>query len=442
VAFTLIMLLLAIYASSKPASISAPPEAWETVPSQTHSTSTATQTVSKWKDWARTAWAYYQPGVGLNSKTLLHYAVSEWNFFTDWDLATYILTLIDADRLQLIESGPSFQERATAIINFLESRQLTEDKIAYWAYDANNGLPEASARPSNAADAGRLLIALHTLKQYRTDLTSRIDNIVYSKHNFTKLADDKTAGWGSGFYAYYIAQGFKLFGFEDYPAVQNSLKALDELEQKTQVTIYGEQLPLTWITAEPIIHNILDLETNATYRELATKVLNTYEQRYLATGRLTAFSEGVYDSQGYVFEWVVRGDTGETWTVTQIVDGKVETLNVSPAIYLKIAFALHAVFPSNYTSTLLKALLAKKLATSKGFLEGVTEDGEIIPVLTDKTNGMILNAARYTLEHSPDQEPRTVSKPIPSLPDLDYSAPDSFTTLIRRTGNSLSLRKS
>jgi hypothetical protein len=63
-------------------------------------------------------------------------------------------------------------------------------------------------------------------------------------------------------------------------------------------------------------------------------------------------------------------------------------------VYTKIAFAFHAIYDNNYTRTLVNQVLS--LATGDGFLDGVLEDGRTVAVLSDKTNGMILQAACYS----------------------------------------------
>ena len=56
-----------------------------------------------WKAVAANAWAYFQPGIGVDSKTGLPYAGgSEFHGFTDWDLGVYIQAVIDAQKIGLI----------------------------------------------------------------------------------------------------------------------------------------------------------------------------------------------------------------------------------------------------------------------------------------------------------------------------------------------------
>jgi len=357
--------------------------------------STSTTRLNAWRGWAEAAWRYYQPGVGLSSKTMLHYATLNWFEFTDWDLASYIHALLDAEELGLIKGAPTFQERVDRVIRFLVDRELTPEGLPYWAYFADTGLPDKGRGATNPSDTGRLLIALSRLKERRPDLADEIDFIVYRKCDYGKLLN---TSWGSGFYRYYEAQGFKAFGFDRYSSVSESLREMEKLSKGRFIELYGEELPLTWVTSEPILHGILELELNELFREYADRVYRVQERRYEEDGRLTAFSEGAYE--GYVYQWIVRGDTGETWTVTRIREGRVETLNITPVVFTKVAFALHAIYSTQYTRFLVNELLNAQVQTDKGFLEGVTEDGEPIPYLTDKTNAMVINAARYALHHA------------------------------------------
>ena|GEM_PF-3322883 len=368
----------------------------KTLPASTlTTTSTSTMQLNAWRSWAEVAWRYYQPGVGVNPRTLLHYASLDWPEFTDWDLASYILALLDAEELGIIKGTPTFQERVERILRFLMERELTSEGLPYWAYFADSGLPDKRWGATNPSDTGRLLIALSKLKERRQDLAPLIDYIVYQRCDYEKLLLDSS--WGSGFYRYYAAQGFKAFDFQ-YSLVSESLRDMEKLSEGRFIKLYGEEIPLTWVTSEPLLHGILDLDLNGLFRDYADRIYRVQERRFREDGRLTAFSEGAYG--GYVYEWIVRGDTGETWRVTRIRGDRVENLNVTPAVFTKVAFALHAIYSTEYTRVLVSELLNAQVQISKGFLEGVTEDGEIIPSVTDKTNAMIINAALYALQHA------------------------------------------
>jgi hypothetical protein len=338
-----------------------------------------------WSSWAEVAWRYFQPGVGVNSVTGLHYAREDWQRFTDWDIGVYISAIISAERLGLISrDGPWGSDyRLEKILSFLETRSITSDRLPYAQYDANTGsVPgDVGDRLANPSDSANLLLALDDLRSFRPDFSNRIESIV-ARYNFESFAQSDYFA-ANDIYPFYAAQGYWAFGFST-----PKLRDLEDLGGGSTVNVYGEEIPKADVTSEPLVLAILENRTNDSYKAYADSVFLAQQRRYELTGKLTAFSEGAYPApQYYVYEWVVTG-TGETWLMTAG-----EKINASEVVYTKIAFAFHAIYNNNYTQTLVNQVLS--LATEKGFLEGVMEDGKIVDALSDKTNGMILQAACY-----------------------------------------------
>jgi len=345
---------------------------------------------SFWLNAAEAAWRYFQPGVGVNSKTGLNYATSTFHYFTDWDLGCYISAIIDAEKLGLIhrdgEWGADY--RIDKIISFLKTRQLTDSGLPYRFYSSETGKPDVSKGPSNPSDAGRLLIALYRLKQYRPDLADDINYIV-ERTNYAYFAERCST---EGFYAYYIAHGYSLFGFNT-SKVQKALNFIERIPEMEKVNVYGEDLPATEITTEPILHAVFELELAQEFYDWAYKVYRVQEERYKATGKPTAFTEGAYHAPAhYIYEWIVLS-RDKIW---YIITPKGQPMDIPPVVYTKAAFGMHAIWSSSYTETLIQYVSG--VETEKGFYEGIDEEGRIISILTDKTNSLIINAARYALE--------------------------------------------
>jgi hypothetical protein len=74
-----------------------------------------------WLSRANGAWRFFEPGQALNTQTGLHSASLDWPYFTEWDLGTYIQTMLDARKLGILQnSGQSgFDNRIGKIIEFL-----------------------------------------------------------------------------------------------------------------------------------------------------------------------------------------------------------------------------------------------------------------------------------------------------------------------------------
>lgn len=339
----------------------------------------------QWLEWARIAWEYFEPGIGVNPSTGLHYATSGWHRFTDWDLGVYIQAVIDAEKLGILARDDTWgaNYRLEKVLSFLESRQLSADGLPYAQYSADSGsVPgDIGGGTSTPSDSGKLLLALDDLRAYRPDLTTRINSLV-GRHNFQKFADGKYFS-DSDIYPWYVAQGYSAFGYST-----PQLGAVESLGNGSFVDVYGLSLPKAWVTSEPLVSAILENRSGGLYRTYADRVFTAQQRRYEATGKLTAFSEGSYLApQYYVYEWIVT-TYGETWVV--YANGKIDTV---PLAYSKIAFAFHAIYDNQYTSVLVNEL--SPIHSTQGFYEGRTEEGARLEILSDKTNGMILAAARY-----------------------------------------------
>ena len=151
---------------------------------------------SVWRGIAANAWAYFQPGVGVDPKTGLPYA-SGTNFkaFTAWDLGGYIQAVLDAQKLGLVSAEGSWgsSARLEKVMNFLENRPLNPTTgYPYWYYDATNGqdyhsLSDKATGTVDGADTGRLFVALNNLRSYNSSLAPRIDYIVYNQSDYAAL---------------------------------------------------------------------------------------------------------------------------------------------------------------------------------------------------------------------------------------------------------------
>jgi hypothetical protein len=140
-----------------------------------------------WMAMAESAWAYFQPGNGVNAQTGLHGAGLNYPYFTSWDLGTYIQAMIDARELGILQKdGPwGFDDRVTKILTFLNTRNLTSDGLPYLMYDSRTGMPYGDM-PAGI-DEGKLYMALYNLKLLRPDLSQDIDYIVKVRNNNTAL---------------------------------------------------------------------------------------------------------------------------------------------------------------------------------------------------------------------------------------------------------------
>jgi hypothetical protein len=342
-----------------------------------------------WLELARSAWNYFQPGVGLSNRGL-NYASIGWHFLTDWDLGCYISAIIDAEVLGLIpRDGPmGADDRVRRVLNFLASRPLHSDGVPYGVYNADTGEPGTSG-PSNPSDAGRLLISLYRLKRHRPDLSGYIEFVI-ERNGLLKFASGVP---NNGFYSYYYAHGYYLWGAKTRQ-VDDALGLIATLRSRKMVDAYGVKLPYVEITMEPILHSIFELDLPMEYFYWANLTLQAQINRYKATGKPTAFTEGgLTVPPYYIYEWIVDIYSGRTFTVW---NPSLSGISLTPIIYTKAAIGMHAIWGNNYTLMLVNYVMKTK--SPNGFYEGVDERGNMIYLLSDKTNSLIVNAARYALE--------------------------------------------
>ena len=368
-----------------------------------------------WMGMAERAWEYFQPGKGVNPTTGLHSAGLYWPYFTEWDLGTYIQAIIDASELGILQKGGQwgFDYRIEKILDFLKTRKLTSDSIPYLVYDSRTGEPNGDT-PSFHVDEGKLIMALYNLKCLRPDLAQDIDYIVKVRPDNTQLIPDPESRAGStDYYDYYVACAFKAFGFEGWDVVPSSI--IEAIISQPNVTTYGVKLPAAHICTEPLLLTMFEVSPqDSRLAWLLSQVYLASEARYNATGHYTAFSEGNtgLDDPGYVYEFVVDWD-GSTWKVVP---------DITPIAYLKVAVSFHAIFNTGYTKSMVEYIEGTLPASFSGFQDGIAEDGRIVNTIIDRTNGLIIGAARYAISNSPSPTP----SPTPSL--TPYSTPVTTPT--------------
>jgi hypothetical protein len=346
--------------------------------------------INFWLNIAKTAWNYFKPGVGISINAGLNYANQWWHRATDWDLAAYISAIISARKLNLIDEN-EFKMRIEKILQFLETRKLSPKGIPYLYYDSDIGEPAIDIE-SNPSDAGKLLLALDSLRKFEPIYEERVIKII-QRNGIEKIASDQKA-WKttSGAYAHYIAIGFQKFKLANYSHIIEKIKFYEMIERMEEIKSYGISLPKSWITYEPILLEVYELN-NTRAKEFLEKLIQVSKLRFKETSRLSAFSEGAIDNQPYyIYEWIVANGHG-TWIITDH-EGKI--INIPEVAFTKVALGIYAYEESDYSKLLIEKVLILTI-TDNGFYEGIFEDGTPIKILTDKTNSLILSIALQKL---------------------------------------------
>jgi len=364
------------------------------------------QTNSSWLNWASIAWRYFQPGVGINPTTGLNRANLDWDYATDWDIASSIISVIMARRIGLIgdttPTGWGYRDRINRILSGLEDRPLgTVNGVPwpYWAYNWNgSGCGTYCDNYTGAADSARLLIALNMLRNFDQSYATRVEAIYErAKGAYDVMAHE----FGVGYYQYYMAMAYEEWGYNETA----SLQGFEELKNSSTINVYGIHIPAISTIAEPTVLVLLELNrslVSPTFADLAQRIYETQEARYSNTGLLTAWSEGEYFKPPYyVYETIYDPDVPYPGTWVIPIGNQVLVPPLRPIMYTKIAFSYLAIYGSNaYTNALADTALS--LAGPSGFGEGTFEDGSRAPwsqgsLYSDKTNGLVLAASAYAL---------------------------------------------
>ena len=396
----------------------------------------AINTATYWKDLAQNAWTYFQPGNSFNSATGLHYAALYYPYFTDWDLGVYIQAIIDADKLGLANAvGWDTNSRLNKVLTFLENRPLMPNGQPYAWYSAETGLNTKPDRQV-AWDAGNLLAVLKNVEAYKPTLKTRIDNIVYSRTNYEPLAKEANSANRIHAYDYYLASGFAAFWPNNivWPSklttsfTSQANTILNNIVNAPTIQTYGVTLPKADLVSEPLLLSIFNLPyQDPKLLDLARKVYLAQEAKSNANGKYVAYSEGntggviTGPADGeYVYEFVVQS-SGRTWVLQNTNFAEIA---ISPITYLKTAASFSAIYNTKYAQDMTNYLLSQIHPPSKGYEDGIDQDGRINTAVTDKTNSMIISAARYAITNiavpnptptpSPPQTPTPTAAPTPN----------------------------
>jgi hypothetical protein len=147
-----------------------------------------------------------------------------------------------------------------------------------------------------------------------------------------------------------------------------------------------------------LFFSVFELKSDPRLLDLAKQFYLAHEARYNVTGKLVAFSEGNtgVGDPSFAYEFTVLSN-GQTWVIK---DPQFSDANIPEVIYYKVALGFLAMYPTTFSRELVSYLDATSPPRTKGYTDGVNENGQIVSTIVDKTNGLIISAARYALENS------------------------------------------
>ncbi|MEM1179654.1 MAG: DUF3131 domain-containing protein [Acidobacteriota bacterium] len=378
---------------------------------------------SQHEEWARIAWRYFEKNE--RASTGLVDSVSGYPATTLWDTGSYLLAIIAAHRLEIIDQYEA-DRRLEAALGSLEKMPLVAERPA-------GGLPNKSyntetlnmvdynnqAAPEgigwSAIDAGRLMVPLHVLVWHYPQHTSQVRR-VFDQWDFSRLVRDGTLFGGqldetarpeSESVRYSLVQEGRL-GYEEYSARAFALGGLDTsvasrfTDFLRWVPVFDERIATdsrdardyvahNVVVSEPYVLDGLELGFDRVTKELAFRVFKAQQQRYESTGVLTAVSEDHLDRPPHFAYYGVVAD-GKLW---HAIDSNGRDADDARTLSTKTAFGWHALFTSRYTKLLLEDVRSLHDPEGGWYAGRYEESAEANDLLTCNTNAVVLESLHY-----------------------------------------------
>ena len=359
---------------------------------------------------ARRAWRYFE----LNTRdTGLVDSVSGFPSTTLWDQGSYLLAIIAANKLSIIDTTVA-RQRALQLLQSLQEITLYGDTLPNKAYntetlqktDYSNSVLEEGIGWS-ALDLARLLLALRALEHHFPELSANVLQIVRN----WKLDAFANSGelWGmvdDGENASILQEG--RLGYEQYGARAAALWGLDvgtslsatrvldwrEVEgvsiptDKRTAKSYGAITP---ILSEPYLLQAFELGLDRESSFLSSNIYKAQKRRFdrqkiptmVSEDHLDKFPNFAYSS---LFsngrEWAVVNESGDSYD-------HLRTLST------KAVFGWDALYQTPYTRQ-MRSMLRSLPDEDKGWQAGIYEETtEPNSVYSLNTNAVILEAFQY-----------------------------------------------
>ncbi|MEX2153240.1 MAG: DUF3131 domain-containing protein [Gemmatimonadaceae bacterium] len=360
---------------------------------------------------AKTAWNYVKRN--SSGATGLANAVDNWKFATIWDVGSMLGALHSARGLEII-SDADYRRRMDRLLQTLETMPIyngaafNKKYIAATAQMADkNDKPSTEGFGWSVVDLGRFLAWMKIIEQNdpvaapavqrviaRLDLKQLVDSAGYLLGANTDLQFNKHYDYQEGRIGYeqYAAEGLALWGVR-------AERAIDFSANGTPVSVLGFRVLADRrgddvLTSEPFIMMGMELGwTNPIWEEQARNVLAAQRERFKRTRIITMVSEDAIPVKPAYFYYYLVHRNGQDFVVR--APGSQPNPSYPRWISTKAAFAWHALFPSDYTWSAVRAVQPAG-ATGAGWTGGVYERSKRpTPSFNVNTAGIVLEAAYY-----------------------------------------------
>ncbi len=364
--------------------------------------------------WGRIAWQYFvnntRPDTGLPGSVDGFYSA------TAWELGSFFMALVAAQRLQLVD-GPHFDSGITRALTSIERLPLYKDALPNKSYDVRtlamtdyNGKPTTSGIGWSALDVARLLISLEVVRRGYPEHAAQVERIrqrwrldrllvngVMMGLHTTADPDSTDTPLQEGRLGYeeYAAKGLVLAG-------QDAFVALEVTDTLDFADVEGVRVPVdgrdakhfgadVCATSEPYVLGGLEFGLDERSRALAWAVLRAQQNRFTRTGIATAVSEDHVPTRPFFLYNCVVGN-GAPWAVLSPQGERFDKLRF---LDTKAVFGWQALFPTPYTAKLLEQVYPLN-NPKRGWYAGRFEaDGATNGTLTANANAVLLESLHY-----------------------------------------------
>jgi hypothetical protein len=355
---------------------------------------------------AKTAWNYVRRNASGSSGLVR--SLDTWQYVTIWDIASALAAYHSARGLGFIEEA-DYRQRVDRALRTLETMPLYESVTFNKLYASQGGRmvdrnQAVSARGHgwSAVDLGRFLIWMKILAANDSVAAPAVERIV-GRLDFKRMVKDgylvgaNTDLKYNNHYEYqegrlgyeqYAAEGYRAWGAVADKALDfaANAKPIDVMGQKILADTRGDDL----LTSEPFVMMGLELGwTSAAWEELARNVLAAQEARFKRTGTMTMLSEDAVPIKPAHFYYYLLHSNGKQFVVR--APGGQQSASYPRWVSTKAAFGWHALLPSDYTWSAVRAVLPSG-ASGRGWSAGVFERSR------RATPGYNLNTAALVLE--------------------------------------------
>ncbi|GAA4904064.1 DUF3131 domain-containing protein [Ferrimonas pelagia] len=378
------------------------------------------------RQWALTAWQYFenntQPSGLVNS-------VNDYPSTTLWDTSSYLMALIAASKLDIINET-EFNQRMSAALASLAQLPLFDEQLPNKAYDTRSlamvnydNTPNERGIGWSAIDIGRLLVPFNILVWEYPTYTHQV-NRVLSRWDLDPMLQESLL-YGATVeqeQTLYVQEG--RIGYEEYAGKSLNLMGKD-VAQALRYTdflilkeIEGVEVPTdsrdpkrfkahNYVVSESYILDGLEFGWDKISHEFAWRVYSAQKSRYDRTGTLTAVSEDNIDRAPYFVYNTVFAD-GKAWNA---ISDSGEDASEFRTLSTKAAFGWYALYRDPYSLKLMdkaSTLFNPEKGWYSGFYETLNETNK---ALTANTNGIILESLLY-IEQGPLLRAGTQSDPV------------------------------